>query len=128
MPEAPIEKSGSKPSGGAKRKQTDAAKRLAVAIHALRLRSGLNKKDFAKTIGCCTPYLYEVLSCSGNPTIDTIAGWAAKLDMDCFVCFVDRKPDDDSPHAEHMRRMAEASFVLTKLLASSDRLEGAATE
>ncbi len=113
MPPAPIAKSGSTPSSGAKRKQTNAAKRLAIAIDALRLKSGLNKKDFAKAIGCCTPYLYEVLSCSGNPTIDTLAGWAAKLDMDCFVCFVDRKPDDGSPQAEYIRRMAEASFVLT---------------
>jgi len=120
MPPAPIAKSGSTPSSGAKRKQTNAAKRLAVAIDALRLRSGMNKKDFAKAIGCCTPYLYEVLSCSGNPTIDTLAGWAAKLDMDCFVCFVDRKLDDDSPHAEYIRRMAEASFVLTKPSESSE--------
>ena len=114
MPPAPIAKIGGTPSSGVKRKQTNAAKRLAVAIDALRLRSGLNKKDFAQAIGCCTPYLYEVLSCSGNPTIDTLAGWAAKLDMECFVCFVDRKPDDGSPHAEHIRRMVEASFVLTK--------------
>jgi len=113
MPPAPIAKRGGKPSSELKRKQTNAAKRLAIAIAALRLKSGLNKKDFAKAIGCCTPYLYEVLSCSGNPTIDTLAGWAAKLDMDCFVCFVDRKPDDGSPQAEYIRRMAEASFVLT---------------
>ena len=126
MPQAPTAKSGSKPSDGAKRKQTDAAKRLAVAIHALRLRSGLNKKDFAKAIGCCTPYLYEVLSCSGNPTIDTIAGWAAKLDMDCFVCFVDRKPGDSS-HAEHVKRMTEASFVLTRPL-TTEKDERAETE
>ena len=101
---------------------------MAVAIDALRLRSGLNKKDFAKAVGCCTPYLYEVLSCSGNPTIDTLAGWAAKLDMDCFVCFVDRKPDDGSPHAEHIRLMVEASFVLAKLPASSDGSERAEAE
>jgi len=120
MSPALIAKSGSKPSSGAKRKQTDASKRLAVAVDALRVRSGLNKKDFAKAIGCCTPYLYEVLSCSGNPTIDTLAGWAAKLDMDCFVCFVDRKPDHGSPHAEHIRRMAEASFVLAKPSTASE--------
>ena len=120
MAPAPIAKIGGPPSSGAKRKQTNAAKRLAVAIDALRFRSGLNKKDFAKALGCCTPYLYEVLSCSGNPTIDTLAGWAAKLDMDCFVCFVDRKLNDDSPHAECIRRMAEASFVLTNSSESSE--------
>lgn len=120
MPPAPIAKIGGPPSSGAKRKQTNAAKRLAVAIDALRLRSGLNKKDFAKAVGCCTPYLYEVLSCSGNPTIDTLAGWAAKLDMDCFVCFIDRKPDDGSPNAELIKLMNEASFVLTRPPATSE--------
>ena len=128
MPSAPIAKKGGNPSSGATRKQTDAAKRLAIAIDALRVRSGLNKKEFAKAIGCCTPYLYEVLSCSGNPTIDTLAGWAAKLDMDCFVCFVDRKPDNGSPHAEHVRVMVEASFVLAKSPTALQELEEAETE
>ena len=114
MPPAPIARSEDKPANGTKRKQTSAAKRLAVAIDALRRRSGLNKTKFAKAIGCCTPYLYEVLSCSGNPTIDTLAGWAERLDMDCFVCFIDREPGDGSQHAEHIRQMCEASFVLTK--------------
>ena len=115
---APKPKKEAKP-GGAKRKHTNAAKRLAVSMDTLRLQRGMTKKDFAKTIGCCTPYLYEVLSCSGNPTIDTIAGWAAKLGLECFVCFVDRKPEDSSPYSEQLRTMAEASFILTGSSATS---------
>ncbi len=70
-------------------KRTRIAGQIALFLAEQQLLRGMTKKDFAELVGCSTPYLYAVLAGTGNPTIDTVAGWAERLGVECEVRFVE---------------------------------------
>ena len=71
-----------------RRRSTDTLARDLEEQRALR---GLNKRQFAELIGCSTPFLWEVLERTGNPSIDTLAQWAERLGLECRVVFSKRE-------------------------------------
>ena len=75
----------------ARRKRTDIAVSLARDLEEQRALRRLNKTKFAALLGCCTPFYCEVLMRTGNPSIDTLAQWAARLGLECRVTFSKRE-------------------------------------